>query len=76
MDLLKPSLLNLRPLSLIDLNGTGLHGVEIRREGRYIDLMITCQQSPFAVVMENKVRSHGHSQQLGRYQDVMLEQFS
>src|SRR2546427_3670599 len=47
IDLLKAAPAGLRPLSPIDLDGTDLQGVEIRREWRHIDLLITCHQPRF-----------------------------
>src|SRR5687767_12130280 len=71
MDLLKNAPPELRPLSPIDLDGTDLRGVEIKREWRNIDLLITCKEPRFAVVVENKVGSQDHSNQLNRYCDTM-----
>lgn len=71
MDMLKLAPAKLRPLSPIELDGTDLRGVEIRREWRNIDLLITCHEPPFVVVIENKVGSQEHSNQLGRYQATM-----
>src|SRR5262245_41185755 len=55
MDLLKAAPPELRPLSPIDLDGTDLRGVEVKREWEHIDLLITCKDPGFAVVIENKV---------------------
>src|SRR6266704_3440019 len=63
MDLLKEAPAELRPLSPIDLDGTDLRGVEIRREWKHIDLLITCRKPQFVVVIENKVGSYDHSNQ-------------
>lgn len=71
MDILKAAPAGSRPLSPIELDGTDLRGVEVRREWGHIDLLITCQQPPFAVVIENKVGSQEHSNQLSRYEATM-----
>ncbi|HEV2969772.1 MAG TPA: PD-(D/E)XK nuclease family protein, partial [Pirellulales bacterium] len=75
MDLLKAAPSELRPLSPIELDGTELRGVEVRREWEHIDLLITCEDPLFAVVVENKVESHEHSNQLSRYHATMSEHF-
>ncbi len=75
MDLLKASPAGLRPFSPIDLDGLDLRGVSVRREWRHIDLLITCEEPPFVVAVENKVGSHEHSGQLGRYEETMNNQY-
>src|SRR4051812_3595847 len=47
MDVLKEATADKRPLSPIELDGTDLRGVEVRREWQHIDLLITCQQPRF-----------------------------
>lgn len=71
MDLLKEAPSGQRPLSPIELDGTDLRGVQVRREWRHIDLLITCQEPRFAVVIENKVGAQEHSDQLNRYRATM-----
>src|SRR5205823_5799510 len=71
MDLLKHAPEESRPLSPIDLDGTDLRGVEVKREWKNIDLLITCKEPPFAVVVENKIGSQDHSKQLDRYSRTM-----
>jgi hypothetical protein len=75
MDLLKKAPADLRPLSPIDLDGTDLQGVDVRREWGHIDLLITCHQPPFVIVIENKVESHEHSDQLSRYRAIIRDQY-
>lgn len=75
MDLFKEAPATLRPISPIELDGTVLRGVKIRREWEHIDLLLTCEQPRFVVVIENKVGSHEHSDQLRRYQATMKEQY-
>ena len=67
-DLLKAAPAKLRPLSPIELDGTDLRGVEVRREWRHIDLLIASQQPPFIAVIEDKIRPQGHSDQQSRYE--------
>ncbi|MBI5758936.1 MAG: PD-(D/E)XK nuclease family protein [Planctomycetales bacterium] len=75
MDLLKKAPADIRPLSPVELDGTDLRGVEIKREWKNIDLVITCDDPKFAVVIENKVDSQEHSNQLSRYQRTMAEAY-
>jgi hypothetical protein len=73
MDLLKQAPPELRPLSPIDLDGADLRGVEVKREWKNIDLLITCKEPRFAVVIENKVGAGEHSNQLSRYERIMKD---
>jgi hypothetical protein len=75
MDLLKSAPPELRPLSPIELDGTDLRGVDIRREWNRIDLLITSREPAFVVVIENKIDSSEHSDQLGRYQQTIAKHF-
>lgn len=68
MDVLKATPPHLRPLSPIELDGADLHGVDVRREWRHIDILIRCEHPCFAVAIENKVDSSEHSNQLARYE--------
>ena len=61
------------PLSPISLDGTDLRDVEVKREWKNIDLLITCGEPEFAVVIENKVRSGEHSNQLSRYAETIAQ---
>ena len=62
-----------RLFSPIKLDGGELHGVEVRRESKHIDLLITCDDPSFLIAIENKVRSSEHSDQLTRYQKIVTE---
>jgi hypothetical protein len=77
MDLLKASRLRGRPVpfSPIELDGIDLRGVEVRREWEHIDLLIACEQPPFIVVVENKVGTQEHSDQLARYSEIVKRSF-
>lgn len=75
MDLLKNAPLESRPMSPIEIDGTDLRGVEIRREWNRIDLLITCKEPAFAVVIENKIGSTEHSNQLARYKQTVAQKY-
>ena len=63
------------PVSPIELDGEDLRGVEIRREWKNIDLLVRCNQPPFVVAVENKIRSSEHSNQLAKYQHTVGNEF-
>ena len=75
MDLLKHAPAESRPLSPIDLDGIDLRGIEVSREWKNIDLLIHCKEPQFAVVIENKVGSREHSNQLGRYRKTVADHY-
>ena len=75
MDVFKNAPTEWRPLSPIDLDGTELRGVEIRREWKHIDLLIACQEPRFFVVIENKIRSKEGLDQLRDYKKVMQDHY-
>lgn len=64
------------PISPVELDGTELRGVEIRREWRNIDLLVISTQPSFVVVIENKVGSGEHSGQLDKYKAVAKTTFA
>lgn len=68
IDILKSTPQHLRPLSPVDLDGADLRGVEVRREWQRIDLFIKVEEPEFIVVIENKVDSGEHTNQLARYE--------
>lgn len=61
MDLLRQSPPELRPLSPVEIDGAELRGVEVRREWRNIDILITCKDPAFVIAVENKVRAGKHN---------------
>jgi hypothetical protein len=68
MDLLRQASPERRPLSPIELDGTDLRGVEVKREWKHTDLLIRCQEPPFVVVIENKIGSKEGPDQLSSYE--------
>jgi PD-(D/E)XK nuclease superfamily len=75
MDLLKKAPPELRPLSPIDLDGTDLRGVEIRREWKHIDIFMKCKEPCFFVVIENKIRAKEAPGSLSRYEKAMQHHY-
>jgi hypothetical protein len=63
------------PVSPVELDGADLQGVEIRREWRNIDMLITCDEPRFVIAVENKIDSAEHSNQLQRYEDTVAAEF-
>lgn len=62
-------------LSLFDLDGWDFSGAEVRKEWRNIDLLIVDDHNMFVCVIENKVDSNEHSDQLNRYQKTVEREF-
>lgn len=73
MDLLRQTPIEQRLFSPIKLDGGKLRGIEVRREWRNIDLLITCDDPSFVIAIENKIASSEHSNQLARYQQIVSE---
>lgn len=69
IDLFRSAGSSQRPISPVLLDAQDLLGVEIRREWRHIDLLIRCENPSFLIVIENKVDSSEHSNQLERYEN-------
>jgi len=59
-----------------DLSAIDLSSLEVRREWQHIDLLLLDRLHRFVVVIENKLLSREHSQQLQRYRAVVRQEFS
>lgn len=57
----------------VDIELTGIEGIEVRREWRNIDLLVLTNE--LAICIENKVDSSEHTDQLSRYKKIVLESF-
>jgi len=55
------------PITLIDLDIWSLDNIEVRREWKNIDILLVDEQHHLAVIIENKIDTHEHSNQLQRY---------
>ena len=65
-------------LTLFDLDALDLGQAEVRKERRNIDLLILDKKHPkhpFVCVIENKVDSSEHSNQLQRYRSITEQEF-
>ncbi len=63
------------PVSPIQIDAAELHGLEVRREWRNIDLLIKCDDPSFVIAIENKIDSGEHSEQLSRYKRTIAQEF-
>lgn len=75
MDLLKDAPREARPMSPVEIHSTDLRGVDVRREWKRVDVLITCKEPRFVVAIENKVDSGEHSNQLARYRAEIAAAF-
>jgi hypothetical protein len=63
------------PFSAIDLTLWDLAETEVRREWRNIDLLILNRAHRFVIVIENKIGTSEHSNQLQRYREAASREF-
>lgn len=62
-------------VSPITIDEHDLHAVEVRREWRSIDLLVVSREPEFVFLIENKIGSSEHSNQLERYEATVREEF-
>ncbi len=62
-------------LSIIDVDSWELSDAEVIREWRNIDILIRSESNKFICIIENKVRSSEHGNQLTRYQELITREF-
>lgn len=63
------------PFSPVHLDGADLAGVEIRREWKNLDLLVLSSDPAFVILVENKIDSGEHSNQLQRYRETLASAF-
>ena len=63
------------PISLIDLDVWNLTEIEVLREWQNIDILLVDNAHRLAVVIENKIGSGEHSNQLKRYRQIVNQQY-
>jgi len=61
--------------SIFEIDSWSLDDAEIRREWNNIDILIISESHKFVCVIENKIFSAEHSQQLQRYKKIVKEEF-
>lgn len=62
-------------VSSIDIDIADLADTQVRREWKNIDILLFSETSRIVCVVENKVDSQEHSNQLYRYREIVLKQF-
>ena len=67
--------LGIETISPIDVDVWDLSATEVRREWRNIDITLLDESRKFVCVIENKVFSSEHSNQLRRYREVVEAEF-
>nr|MBA2277931.1 PD-(D/E)XK nuclease family protein [Chloroflexia bacterium] len=64
-----------QPISPVHLDIWDLGRLSIRREWRNIDLLLVDSVNRFAILIENKIGSSEHSDQLGRYLRLVRDEY-
>lgn len=62
-------------VSPVKLDAHDLHSIEVRREWRNIDLLVISHDPAFVFLIENKIGSSEHSNQLERYEKLVRDEF-
>ena len=60
-------------LGVLEVESTDMNSVDIRREWRHIDILVKTKR--FVILVENKIDTQDHSEQLSRYKRVAQEEF-
>ena len=63
------------PFTAIDLDIWNLEDIEIRREWHQIDILVLSETRQLAIIIENKIGTKEHSNQLQRYYKSVEQQF-
>lgn len=61
--------------SIFDIDYWDMTETEVSRESEYIDILLVDEKNKFVFVIENKIDSCQHSNQLARYRDYVDEQY-
>lgn len=64
------------PISLVDLDVWDLNEIEVLREWQNIDILLIDNTHKFIVIIENKIGSAEHSNQLQRYREIVGQHYS
>jgi len=71
----KASSLEILGPSVFDIDSWNFDDAEIVREWKNIDIIIKCDNQKFICVIENKIYSKEHSEQLQRYKDIIKKEY-
>lgn len=65
-------------LSIFDIEMLNYNDVEIRREWKNIDILVIINdlENNIVIAIENKIKSTEHSNQLGRYREIIEKEFT
>ena len=63
-------------IHLLDLQQASFHDAEVYREEDNIDILIVSKQNNLVIIIENKIFSQEHSNQLNRYLEIVRTKFS
>lgn len=63
------------PISLVDLDIWNLNEIEVFREWQNIDILLVENSLKFVVIIENKIGSSEHSNQLQRYRQNIAQRY-
>ena len=67
--------INLLPFTIIDLDIWDLSDFQVRREWHSIDILLLSENLKLAVIIENKIDSSEHSNQLQRYLKIVDREY-
>lgn len=62
------------PVTPVELSLWDFSGAEVHREWHHIDIFLVDEQNQLAVIIENKVNTGEHSDQLRRYYEIVQQQ--
>ncbi len=63
------------PVTPIELSLWDLDQIEVRREWQHVDIFLVDERNRLAVIIENKIDTGEHSDQLGRYHEVVKQHY-
>ena len=61
--------------SVFDIDVWNMSDIEVRREYKYIDLLIIDENNKFIILIENKIDTNQHDNQLQRYIDTVRQEY-
>ena len=72
---LKASSLEIEGVTVFDIDAWDLDDVEVLKEWKNVDIIIKYDKQKFVCVIENKIYSKEHSNQLQRYKEITKKEF-